>query len=66
LVTVYNCGPIQGFKWPTFSALKEKVKTSWPQVPKAHNPISKELQVDIDAWVKDYKENYMKKVLGTQ
>jgi len=66
LVTVYNCGPVSGFKWPTFSEVKDKVKNEWPKVPKNFDPVSKELRANIDAWVKDYKENYLKRVLGTQ
>jgi len=64
LVTVYNCGPVAGFKWPTFSEMKEKVKKEWAAMPKCHDPISAELRVNIEAWVKDYKENYLKKVLA--
>jgi len=65
LVTVYDCGPVAGLKWPTFTELKNKVKDEWPKVPKAYDPISKELRANIDAWVQDYKDNYLKKVLGT-
>jgi len=64
LVTMYDCGPVAGFKWPTFTELREKVKKEWTALPKHHDPISAELRVNIDAWIKDYKENYLKKVLA--
>jgi len=66
LVVVYDCGPVAGHTWPTFTELRERVKKEWTTVPKAYDPVSAELRVNIDAWVKDYKENYLKKVLGNQ
>lgn len=64
LVTVYNYGPVPDFKWATFTEVRNRVKAEWPKVPKTYDPISAELRVNIDAWVKDYKENYLKKVLA--
>jgi len=64
LVTVYENGPVAGLKWPTFTELRNRVKEEWPKVPKNYDPISKELRVIIDAWVKDYKDNYLAKVTG--
>jgi len=63
LVTIYDNGPVAGLKWPTFDELRAKVKSEWSIVPKKFDPISTELRGNIDAWIKDYKENYLKKVL---
>jgi len=64
LITVYNNGPVPDIQWPLFSELRERVKREWSTVPTNHDPISAELHSNIDAWIKEYNENYCKKVLG--
>jgi len=65
LQTVYDHGPVKGFTWPDFNTLKARVAAEWHKVPKNYDPISKELHAEIDAWVKNYKENYLKNILGS-
>jgi nicotinamide phosphoribosyltransferase len=53
LITIYDNGPVDGFIWPTFTELRERVNLEWHTVPKTYNPISAELRGILEAGVKD-------------
>lgn len=57
LKVVYDKGPVKGLVWDDFDTLKARVEKQWYQTKPLHNPISKELKVEIDKYTKVNRKN---------
>lgn len=57
LVVVYNKGPVAGV-WDDFETVRKRAEQQWHATQPTFNPISAELQQEIDRWSHLYKSNY--------
>jgi len=60
LKVYWRNGPV-GVVWEDFDTLRERVATEWTALPKLYDPISREMNDVIAAWVKDFKTNYQRR-----
>jgi len=58
---VWDKGPVKDLKWENFDEIRKRVNDEWHKVPKTYNPISKELQEQVDIWVADFNVKFPKK-----
>jgi len=58
LKVVWDSGPVKNLVWDDFSTVRNRVSTEWYHVPKTYNPVSKELGVKIDNWIKDFEVRF--------
>jgi len=49
---VYDNKPLGNQIWDDFDTMKARVQEQWAKVPPKFNPISAELQIKIDNWIK--------------
>lgn len=50
LKTFYDCGPVDGLKFPKFDKLRHRVQTQWDQVPPTFDNLSADLKHKIEVW----------------
>lgn len=58
LKVVYDCGPVEGFKFDDFSTIRERAHKEWIATPKTYDPISKELRDKISKWIVDFDARF--------
>jgi nicotinamide phosphoribosyltransferase len=54
LQVVYDNGPVVHFKWDDFDTVRNRVDKEWRATPRKFDPISNELQAEVDKWIKDF------------
>jgi len=55
LEVIYDMKPNPNFKFEDFDTVRARAEKEWTSLPPLYNPISKELQAKIDAWVAEKK-----------
>ena len=53
LKVVYDKGPVKNLQWDDFATVRARIKAEWPQMPRAANPLSGQIQEAI----KEYRVN---------
>jgi len=56
LETIWDHGPVKGYKWDSYDELRERVRSEWDRLPAEHDPRSPELMDKIQRWIANFKE----------
>jgi nicotinamide phosphoribosyltransferase len=58
LQTVYDCGPVPGFKFDDFDVVRQRAEEQWKTTPRTYDPISQDLRDKVAVWIREFDARY--------